>query len=268
VLDLHCHLFPAMDDGPTSIDETLSMLYIAQEEGIETIAATHHYMEEQLTVGEYLTIWEEKHKQVQELIRMNNIELNIVSGAEVMASPFLAQLEGLKSLCINGSRYLLIELPMMDIPQYTEDVIYSLRLKGITPIIAHPERNRLIVDDPNLLHPLIEMGALGQVTTGSITGLFGKKVTKCARILLEHNMAHLISTDAHSPRRRSPRFETAVTQLEKWFGEKHTNDLIKRNPMLVLNDEAMELELPLLYRKSMFSFPSRLVLFKGRKYYQ
>ena len=257
-----------MDDGPTSIDETLSMLYIAKEEGIETIAATHHYMEEQQTVGEYLSLWEEKYKQVQGLIRAENIDLDVVIGAEVMISPFLVQLEGLKSLCINGSRYLLIELPMMDIPQYTEEVIYSLRLKGIIPIIAHPERNRRIVEDPNLLHPLIEMGALGQVTTGSITGLFGKKVTKCARILLEHNMAHLISTDAHSPRRRSPRFKIAVAQLEKWFGEKHTNDLIKRNPMLVLNDEATELELPLLYRKSIFSFPSKLALFNRRKYYQ
>ncbi|MDD4680103.1 MAG: hypothetical protein PHP79_04320, partial [Clostridia bacterium] len=124
VLDLHCHLFPDMDDGPATMDETLSMLYIAKEENIDVIAATHHYMEEQQTVSEYLALWEEKHKQVQEFIKAEDIDLDIVMGAEVLISPFLAQLEGLESLCINSSRYLLVELPMLDIPQYTEDVIY------------------------------------------------------------------------------------------------------------------------------------------------
>ena len=254
MLDLHCHLFPDMDDGPATMDETLSMLYIAKEENIDLIAATHHYMEEQQTVSEYLASWEEKHKQVQEFIKAEDIDLDIVMGAEVLISPFLAQLEGLESLCINGSRYLLVELPMLDIPQYTEDVIYALRLKGITPIIAHPERNHRIIKDPNLLHPLIEMGALGQVNTSSITGLYGRKIRKCVRILLEHNMAHLIATDAHSPRTRSPRFKKAVTQLEKWFGREYSKVLLDENPISVLNDVLFIREPPIKIRRKTLLF--------------
>lgn len=253
MVDIHCHPFPALDDGPTSLEDTLTMLSIAKDEGIRVIAATHHFDEEQMTVNQYLAVWDEKYKIVKKAAELHNLDINFVKGAEVRISPYLAQLEGLKHLCIHDSRYLLIELPTLDIPTYTEDVIYSLRLKGIIPIIAHPERNLHIVKDPNRLLPLIELGALGQITSGSITGLFGAKIKRCARMLLEHNMVHVVASDAHSPRSRSPRMKQAARQVGKWVGEKESRLLVEHNPQAVLDNVVFDVEGPIPHKKSIFS---------------
>ncbi len=167
---MHSHFLPGMDDGPKLPEDTLAMAYIAVNEGVIGIAATHHFTDDQ-SISVYTKQWLESLQRVQHLLLENALSIQVYSGAEVQISPFLHLLEGIEALCINNSRYLLLELPMADIPLYTEDVIYNLRIKGIIPIIAHPERNWRILDNPNLLHPLISLGALGQITSGSITGL-------------------------------------------------------------------------------------------------
>ena len=145
MIDLHCHIYPKIDDGPVSLDETKAMLSIAKKEGISTIVATHHFYEEEHTVESYLKAVNDARIRTQPIIDELELDICIIGGAEVFISPFIAELKDIEKLCINGSRYLLIELPMAEIPQYTEDVIYSLNLKGIRPIIAHPERNRRII---------------------------------------------------------------------------------------------------------------------------
>ena len=254
MIDLHCHILPDIDDGPKSLDETREMLSIAAEEGIRVIAATHHYMEEQSSVDSYLELLDRGIREVQPLGKVPEKDIRIVKGAEVYISPDLARLNGIERLCLAGSRYLLIELPMLDIPQYTEDVIYNLRLKGILPIIAHPERYLRVQEDPNLLYPLIEMGALGQVNTGSITGFFGNRARKCARILFDHNMAHLIGTDAHSSGRRAPRMKEAVRRLDQWLGPEGADEIVNRTPPAILKDVFLEMNSPIRYRKRVLHF--------------
>jgi len=133
-------------------------------------------------------------------------------------------------ISINGSRYLLMELPMGDIPNYTEDVIYRLRLRGVVPVIAHPERNIRIQEDPNRYYELVDLGALGQVNTGSICGRFGSRVQKCAHILIEHNLVHVLGTDAHSSGTRSPRMREAIRLISKLFGEEQATQMAVHRP--------------------------------------
>jgi protein-tyrosine phosphatase len=253
--DLHCHILPGIDDGPESAEETREMLQTAVQEGISIIAATLHFSDEQSTVDSYLAAVEEKTREVQPLLSKLDTDIQIVSGAEVFMSPMLPSLEGLEKLCINDTQYLLIELPMMDIPQYAEDLIYSLRIRGMIPIIAHPERNFRIMDNPNLLAPMIELGALAQINSGSITGQFGKRVRQCARILFDHNMAHLISSDAHSPNGRAPRLKEAAERLDKWLGTDLADEVLDNTPRAILNDVLLEMDSPISYRKRKFYFP-------------
>jgi protein-tyrosine phosphatase len=255
MIDLHCHILPGIDDGPAAMEETKRMLAIAKSEGISVIAATHHFMDDNATIDFYLESLEYGIRQIQPIIEDLNLDIKIVKGAEVYISPFLYQLEGLERLCINGSRYLLLELPMLDIPQYTEEVIYQLQIRGITPIIAHPERNQRIMGNPNLFYKMVEYGALGQVNTGSITGFFGKKVQKCARILLENNMVHVVGTDAHSAGRRAPRIKKADGMLNKWLGSQTADMLINRTPAALLKDVVLEMPNPIPYRKRLLVVP-------------
>ena len=256
MIDVHSHILPGIDDGPDTLEETINMLSIASEERIKVVAATHHFLDDKMSVDSYLKLWKKRMQQVKLTLEKANIDISIVRGAEVMISPSLPMLEGIERLCINGSRYMLIELPMLNIPLYVEEVIYILRLKGIISIIAHPERNKRIVEDPNLLYPLVELGALCQVNTGSITGLYGENVKRCARILIDHNMAHLLGTDAHSTGRRSPRIKEAMAVLYKWTSSPVIDRMLHAIPGAVLKNDFIEVESPVFYRKRrFFSFP-------------
>jgi len=229
-----------MDDGPSSVEETRKMLKIAVQEGIQVIAATHHFFDDETTIEDYLGLWESRYKQIQSVLEGFKKDIQIVKGAEVMISPFLTQLDGLHRLCINEGRYLLIELPMIDLPQFTEEVIHNLQVKGIVPILAHPERNYRIANNPDLLNPLIELGALVQINTGSITGLFGKKIRRCAKTLFKNNMAHLIGTDAHSAVKRPPEMRKSVQILERWVGQQRAETILVENPRAIVNNIILE----------------------------
>ncbi len=238
--DLHCHILPCMDDGSSFVEETRKMLKIAVQEGIQVIAATHHFFDDETTIEDYLGLWESRYKQIQSVLEGFKKDIQIVKGAEVMISPFLTQLDGLHRLCINEGRYLLIELPMIDLPQFTEEVIHNLQVKGIVPILAHPERNYRIANNPDLLNPLIELGALVQINTGSITGLFGKKIRRCAKTLFKNNMAHLIGTDAHSAVKRPPEMRKSAQILERWVGQQRAETILVENPRAIVNNIILE----------------------------
>ncbi|MCL5982075.1 MAG: hypothetical protein M1571_06130, partial [Firmicutes bacterium] len=93
-------------------------------------------------------------------------------------------------------------LPFEEIPSCTENVLFSLLLDGITPILAHPERNARLREDPALLATLVERGALVQINTGSLTGEFGSRVQKLAEELARQGLVHFMGSDAHCPRKR------------------------------------------------------------------
>ena len=254
MIDLHCHILPEMDDGSKSMEESREMLAIAAAEVIRVIAATQHFIEDQTSIDAYLKRLEDGIKRLQPYADEPDKGIRIVKGAEVYISPEISRLDGVEKLCLAGSRYLLMELPMRDIPQYTEDVIYNLRLKGIQPIIAHPERNHRIQDDPNLFLPLIELGAMGQVNAGSINGFFGDRARKCARILFDHKMAHLVGTDAHSSGRRAPRIREASEKLRKWIGAETADVVLNNTPQAILNNVFLEVDPPIRYRQRLFHF--------------
>lgn len=236
LIDTHNHILAGIDDGAQDLNESIKMCEIAMEDGIKTIVATPHFI-----VGECNTPSE----KVRNLVATLNDELNkrgitiqVLVGHEVYVDPAVPKLLLDGQICsINDSRYLLIELPMHGIPRYIEDLIYSIKLKGYTPIIAHPERNSKIIDDPNLLYRFIELGALAQLTTWSILGRYGKTVQDTAKLLLEHNMYHLIATDAHSSRSRSPKIQKAIKATQDIIGIEKTNVILKNAQLVISNQE-------------------------------
>lgn len=238
VIDLHCHILPGIDDGSKDIDQTLEMARIAVSEGIKTIICTPHYIQYNEPYNK---------KQVEELIEEINkrfsdegITLNLVAGHEVYMTPDLPKLvqEGEVST-LNNSKYILVEFPMNDIPLYAEDVFYELRLMGLVPILAHPERYPMIMEDPNNLLKFLKLGVLCQANVGSVRGLFGERVQKTVIKLIEHNMIHFIATDAHGPKRRSPKIGAAI-EVIKELDPQLVEKLFYENPLKVYQNEEID----------------------------
>lgn len=236
MIDIHCHILPDVDDGAKNWDEAIKMARIAEADGIHTIVSTSHFIEEsQFVMGQVLR---EHIRDFNEVLKKEGINIVLLLGNEAYLTPDLVRdVKEKKVFTINQSRYLLIEFPMHMIPFYTEDVLYQLRLEGIVPIIAHPERYSRIMDNPMLLYPLIQQGSLIQVNAGSLSGHFGKKVQDTCKALLRHNMVHLIGSDGHSPRGRKPELSKAVAIAENIIGWEKTQKLVLQHPRKIIEDQ-------------------------------
>lgn len=250
MIDLHCHILPGIDDGAKDIEETLEMARIAVSEGIKHIICTPHYIQysDYYNKSQVFDLVEAVNKKLAE----ESIELTLSAGHEVYLTPDLPKLvqEGEVST-LNNTQYILIEFPMNDIPIYAEDVFYELKLMGLTPILAHPERYPMIIENPNLLLDYLKLGVLCQANVGSIRGFFGERVQETVIKLIEHQMIHFIATDAHTPRNRSPKVKKAFKEIES-IDAALAHELFVENSLKVYKNELIEPKEPIEIIKKSF----------------
>ncbi|MBA9025663.1 tyrosine-protein phosphatase [Peribacillus huizhouensis] len=248
LIDIHCHILPEVDDGALDLLECLDMANTAVGAGINHLFATPHHMN-----GQYINKKNEILARVTEVnkhLQQETIPLTIHPGQEVRIHQHLIiSLEMDEVLTLdNRGKYLLLELPSGYVPIYTQEVIYQLLMKGITPIIVHPERNRELIEDPHLLFQLVQQGALTQLTSGSVIGLFGKKIKSFSEKIIEHHLAHFIATDAHNVGSRGFSLQEAFETITKTYGIDHTLNF-KENALTVLQGQSISIEPPIPIRK-------------------
>ncbi len=128
-----------------------------------------------------------------------------------------------------------MELPLGELPKGIDQLIYSLRLEGITPIIAHPERSVTAKNQLKEIENLIHLGALLQINAGSLLGRFGKNCKKIAECMLKQDLAHVMASDAHDPYSSSfVILSKAIKRAEKLVGKRKVEKLIGENPDKIL----------------------------------
>jgi len=241
MIDLHCHILPGLDDGAHDLAESLDMAAMALKDGVDTIVATPHTLD-----GLYANTLDDVSQSVETFrtaLARNQLDIRICTGADVHLCPGMVDRinEGRAVTINNGGKYLLLELPPQNIPPQIKDEIFSLKLNGITPIITHPERHPAMQRDLRILHELVSMGALAQVTAMSVTGEFGLPVRECARAMLELRLIHVIATDAHSVESRPPILSRAVEAAMDILGsDEEAEDMAGRIPALILSGEPVE----------------------------
>lgn len=238
MIDIHSHIINNVDDGAKNLDMALNMLRKSEEIGIKGIVATPHYLRG-IYNFEYSEI-EECAEQLRIEAKKNNINIEIYTGQEVYYTEKIVEYftEGIIGT-INKSRYMLIEFPMrgFDIDAILND-IYELQIRGIVPIIAHPERYKVFLKKPWLINNFIEEGFLFQVNAGSLTGYFGKDVKKLAMKYLENGVYSFIGSDAHRDESRSTDMTEAFDLIDS-IDKKYKDDF-KRNSNLLVEDGEIE----------------------------
>lgn len=214
MVDIHSHIINEIDDGSKSIDMTINMLKKSEQSGTTDIIATPHFMRGRFEV-EYKDVVK-KVEELKKIVKENNIDINIYAGQEVYYSRKLIEYYNDKIIgTINNTKYMLIELPMLEFNiDEVINTIYELQIRGIVPIIAHPERYKQFIKKPSMINSLIKEGMLFQMNTGSIVGDFGKDVKKTAAKYLEHNVYSFIGSDAHRDRGRDTDISEALNILE------------------------------------------------------
>ena len=239
MFDLHCHIIPGIDDGAKTEVVSLEMLQISAENGTTAIVATPHVI-----VGQWLPPWEKIVTHCN-LLRIHGeargISIPIYPGAEVAISiEILKYIDSPGRYCLNSGCYMLVELPALEIPSFTDEFFFQLQTKGITPILAHPERHSTIAGNPELLLDWVQKGILLQINSGSILGKMGERAQKTAELLLANHLVHVIGSDAHNTRSRSTNLREAAKRIVELVGEEQAQQLLMENPMAIINSQELE----------------------------
>ncbi len=230
-VDIHCHILPGLDEGPSSTEESVKMLQIARRDGIAGIVATPHVMN-----GLYKNTKEIINNAIAELTRLTN-HVRIYTGAEIRIDRDLASRVVNNELpLINNKHYILLELPTYLIPPLPqlENIALGLKKNQITPIIAHPERNLPILRNLYIMERLIQCGALFQITAMSITD---RNMRGLALKMIKKGYVHAVASDAHDVCKRPPILSNAFEIISRKFDRDMANKLFAHNPLKIINGE-------------------------------
>jgi protein-tyrosine phosphatase len=200
LVDLHCHLLPGLDDGPASVEESVALAAELAGGGVETVVCTPHFRRDYPRVlpRNLRPLCE----HLREAVGQAGIELELLPGAEVDLHRGIEATDAELKLASLGQRgtHLLVETPYSRLGSLFEEQLFELQARGYTLLLAHPERNGAFQQQPGRLEALVQRGVLVQVTATSLSRPPSKSRSgRTARALLEADLAHVISSDAHGP---------------------------------------------------------------------
>ena len=230
MVDIHSHVLSGMDDGASTVEESLAMLEIARESGATDIVATPHCNPEYAYQPELVD------RAIADLNARAGGKPRIHRGCEFhLTFDNINLLEKQPSAyTINGRQYLLIEWPDSHVGKYTEPVLERLLDGGLIPIVTHPERNPFLQRKIDRLEAWVELGCLVQVTALSITGAFGGPAKTASARLLDRGLAHVVASDAHDPKRRHPNLREAYAAVRSRYGAAAAELLFEVNPRRIV----------------------------------
>jgi len=213
MIDWHSHILPQMDDGSGNVAESISMIEMQASQGVDTVIATPHFYANDESVEAFLErrrrAWDELRAQLPE----NTPKIHL--GAEVKYYQGISRLEKLRDLRIEGTRLLLLEMPVMTWPEYTVRELVEMSGKSNCRIVlAHIERY-LRLQKRAVWERLYESGVLMQINASFLTGcISGRRAVS----LLSEGGAHFIGSDCHNMTSRAPQIGKAFAILEKKLG--------------------------------------------------
>lgn len=235
MFDVHYHLIFGVDDGPSTLEDSLALAEASIAEGVTHIVATPHSNHEYTYSPE---INQERLAILSEHLR-GRLTLGLGCDFHLSYDNIVDLQEHPRKYTINGKQYLLVEFADSFIPRSITDVLYQIRIAGVTPIITHPERNPVLKENPDRLTEWIQTGCLVQVTAASFFGEFGRKAEAMAFDMVHYNQVNIVASDAHSATRRAPSLGRAHSLLRQKFGQETADRLCIHTPRAVFFGEAL-----------------------------
>ncbi len=214
MIDWHAHILPNIDDGSQSVEESLKLLTMQAEQGVDMVIATPHFCAEEESPEHFLDRRERSFQSLQKELPLGLPK--VLLGAEVQYYPGISQLKNIKSLCIEGTSLILLEMPFSDWTEYTVREVIKLAHSGsVTVILAHVERY-LSFQNKSVWKRFSESGILMQVNASFFLQM---KTKRKALQLLKNAEVRFVGSDCHNVTARPPRFGEAIDVIRKKFGE-------------------------------------------------
>jgi protein-tyrosine phosphatase len=245
MIDLHCHILPGIDDGSPDLWSSIEMAKAFVDDGVSIVACTPHILPGLYhNSGPQIRLARER---LQQSFEEKGIPLKLVTGADNHMVPnFVTELESGHLLPLSDSRYVLVEPPHHVVPPRLEDFFFNLLVAGYIPILTHPERLAWIESQYSAIRRLVQAGVWMQITSGSLTGAFGRSARYWSERMLDEGCVHIIATDAHDTTRRPPNLAEGRELASKRVGFSEAQHLVVTRPKgILLNDLPSNLPPPL-----------------------
>ena len=178
-------------------------------------------------------------------IKEARIPLQLGMAAEVRLDPVIMSMAESGTLPLLGNDglfdILLLEFPHENIPLGSDKIVDWLLERHIKPMIAHPERNRSVLGDIEKITPFVKAGCLLQITSGSLTGVFGDGPMIRAKELLQRGWVSIIASDAHNRQTRPPEIEPGRAIAEEIVGESASWCMVRDKPLTIAAQQFSDL---------------------------
>lgn len=213
--DMHSHILPGVDDGCKTADDSLRLIRLHLENGVNNICLTPHFYTHYESIDDFLSRRQQAFEGLEKAVPEN---VSLCLGAEVYVTRYLFNNEDISSVCYGNSRYMLTEFSYSS-SFNGESMNMLVKIKdnyGIIPVIPHIERYKNVFYNYGKLKELNDMGAIIQVNTSSLQGFRRKNhILK----LIDKDLIHIIGTDAHSLEKGNPEtYREACALIERKCG--------------------------------------------------
>ncbi len=240
-VDIHSHLVPGVDDGSRTLDDSLESIERMTRVGIRAILTTPHFNASILQVPEEAEARIEEVEEAFALLRDaaedRFPEVHLMRGFEIMLDDPDPDLSDPR-LRMDGTAFVLVEWPSMQVPPGTPAVLQRLRSQGYIPVIAHPERYHVGGSMVELGQLWKDAGAFLQVNHGSITGRYGGRVQTRGWDLLEAGLADYLASDHHGRPHLELQLEGVMQEVDGTGAEESIQALLRTNPRRLIDGEA------------------------------
>ena len=253
MIDLHSHILPNIDDGSKSLEESIAIIKQAVSNGVTDIIVTPHFI-----LGSSYNKEKNANKtllaDLKTRVEAESLSINLHLGNEIFVDiEMVSLLKKKKIASLNDSRYVLFELPMNNEYKNIKKTLFDLQSAGYIPIIAHPERYRIVKENPQVIEKWQEAGAVFQSNIGSLFGRYGKEAKSTLITLLKHEAVSFIASDIHHSR---DTFYEDIPKLKKMLKkivkEDYIEELFELNGKKVLNNEKIEVREIIPFKKNIF----------------
>ncbi len=249
MIDIHSHILWGVDDGARELSDSLGMLRIAAEFGTTDIVATPHsdltYRFQHELVSDRIATLSAASSGVPAIHRGCDFHLSVENIRDALACP--------AKYTINGLGYLLVEFAEAFIPRSSDEILREFVMRGMVPVITHPERNLRLRGNLARLEQWTRLGCALQITAQSLGDGFGKHANRSAWSMLKRGLVHVVASDAHDITHRPPRLDIARKILTQEMGEEVASLLLIDNPAAILKGTPIR---PMVAAKSWFRLRS------------
>lgn len=230
MIDIHCHLLPGIDDGPRDWEQAVDLCRAMVEDGITRAITTPHFIDGVYENGRAVT-----GPLLTELIaRLGDagIALELDAAAEIDISSRLVSTGG-QDIPSLGGHAVLLEMPVAVVPHAMEHILFAVSSRGMVPVLAHPERNHLVQENPELAAAWVASGAVLQLDAESLFGIWGGGAKRCAETLLTRGLVGAVASDSHSCAKRPPRMTAARKRVLELLGAE-ADHLVLATPLALI----------------------------------